>query len=128
MSRRRETVRAFRDIDDIIHVFTGKRIKDFVNRAVELVGDDIKSKVRKLGKDMLNFENDVVPPSGPYSVLHCRAGTSDAVIKLRFRELAKQLHPDTGTAPDPQEFQRVLEAYNTIMAERQEKQEPGEKK
>ena len=121
MSRRREVVGAFRDIDDIIHVFTGKRIKDFVGRAVELVGDDIKHRVEKLGKDMLNFKNDAVPPSGPYSVLHCRLGAADAVIKLRFRDLARQLHPDTGTAPDPKEFQRVKEAYNAIMAERKAK-------
>lgn len=118
MSRRKEVVGAFRDIDDIIHVFTGKRIKDFVNRAVDLVGDDIKHRVEKLGKDMLDFENDAVPPSGPYSVLHCRPGASDAVIKLRFRDLARQLHPDTGTVPDPKEFQRVKEAYNAIIAER----------
>lgn len=118
MSRRKEVIGAFRDIDDIIHVFTGKRIKDFVNRAVDLVGDDIKSRVKKLGNGFLDVENDVVPSSGPYSVLHCRPGASDAVVKLRFRDLARQLHPDTGTAPDPQEFQRVLEAYNLILAER----------
>jgi len=118
MSRRKEVVGAFRDIDDIIHVFTGKRIKDFVNRAVDLVGDDIKERVEKVGKGFLDVENDTIPSNGPYSILHCRPGCSDAVVKLRFRSLSFQLHPDTGTAPDPQEFQRVLEAYNAIMTER----------
>ena len=118
MSRRREIVGAFRDIDDIIHVFTGKRIKDYVNRTVELVGDDIKKKVEKLGKDVFDIENDAIPSNGPYSALHCRPGSSDAVVKLRFRELARILHPDTGTEPDAKEFQRVKEAYDAILAER----------
>ncbi len=118
MSRRREIVGAFRDIDDIIHVFTGKRIKDYVNRTVELVGDDIKKRVEKIGKEFFDVENDAIPANGPYSILHCRPGASDAVVKLRFRSLSFMLHPDTGTAPDPQEFQKVLEAYNAIMTER----------
>ncbi len=118
MSKRSEAVRAFRDMDDIIHIFTGKRIKDFVNRAVDLVGDDIRKRVEKLGKGFLDVENDTIPSNGPYSVLHCRTGAADAVVKLRFRELARILHPDTGTHPDPKEFQRVKEAYDAIMAER----------
>jgi DnaJ-class molecular chaperone len=121
VSKRRELVRAFRDMDDIVHVFTGKRIKDFVNRAVDLVGDDIKQRVGKFGKDMLDVKNDEIPAAGPYSVLHCRPGCSDAVVKLRFRELARILHPDTGTEPDAKEFQRVLEAYNLILVERKAK-------
>lgn len=124
MSKRSESVRAWRDIDDIIHIWTGKRIKDFVNRTVELVGDDIKRKVANVIKENFGVENDVIPATGPYNVLHCRPGAADAIIKLRFRELARILHPDTGTSPDPKEFQRVLEAYDAIMAERKE----GEKK
>jgi DnaJ-class molecular chaperone len=119
MSRRKEVSRAFRDIDDVIHIFTGKRIKDFVNRTVELVGDDIKNRVASLGKDIFDIENDEIPITGPYSILHCRPGAADAVVKLRFRELAKILHPDTGTSPDPHEFQRVKEAYDQIMLERE---------
>ncbi|KKL08558.1 hypothetical protein LCGC14_2574630, partial [marine sediment metagenome] len=39
-------------------------------------------------------------------------------IKGRFRALMRVLHPDTGTHPDSVEYQRVLEAYERIMAER----------
>jgi DnaJ-class molecular chaperone len=121
MGKRSDTVRALRDIDDIVHVFTGKRIKDLVHRAVDLVGDDIKKRVENVAKQYFEVADDVIPATGPYSVLHCRPGASDAVVKLRFRELARILHPDTGTSPDPKEFQRVKEAYDAIMEERKKR-------
>lgn len=120
MTRRRGIVRAFRDADDIVKIFSGKRIKDFVDRAVELVGDDIKKRVDRFGKGVLNLEDDAIPTTGPYSVLHCRPGAALAIVKVRFRELAHILHPDTGTHPDPAEFQRVREAYEAILAERKD--------
>lgn len=126
MTRRRGIVRAFRDVDDIVQIVFGKRIKDGVNRVVELVGDDIKKRVDRLGKGVLNVEDDAIPSTGPYSVLHCRPGSADAVVKVRFRELARIFHPDTGTHPDPAEFQRVTEAYNAIMDERKARRSASE--
>lgn len=120
MSKRSDAVKAFRDIDDVFQIFTGMRIKDVVKRTVDLIGDDIKNKVEKVSKDILDVQDDEIPATGPYSVLHCRPGSSDAVVKLRFRELARILHPDTGTSPDAAEFQKVVEAYDEIMKSRRE--------
>ena len=108
-----------RDIDDMVHIFTGKRIREHVKRVVDLVGEDIEKKiVDKTGGP------DDIPASGAYTVLHCRPGCSDAVLKYRFRSLVKELHPDTGTHPDPEEFRKVMDAYNQILEERKKDEAP----
>lgn len=110
MSRRNEAVRTFRDIDDIIHIFTGKRLSQHFRRIAELVEEDIKR--------ALMSEPTIAPNGSPYAVLHCRPDAADVVVKYRFRSLVKELHPDSGTHPDLQEYQRVVEAYAEIVKER----------
>jgi len=104
-----------RDIDDMVHIFTGKRIRDHVKRVVDLVSEDIEKEV--MGKA---GGPDAIPEAGPYTVLHCRPGCSDAVLKYRFRSLVRELHPDSGKFPDPVQYQKVVEAYSTIVEERKQ--------
>ena len=101
-----------RDCDDMVHLITGQRIKPFVKRGVDLYGEDI---TRAAQKAILGNRDDVPPD---YRLLHARPSNADIVIKGRFRALMRVLHPDTGTHPDSVEYQRVLEAYERIMAER----------
>lgn len=109
----RKGVRKLKDVDDIIRIFTGKRIGDHAQWIFGLIREDIESKVAGGEK-----ETDKIPETGPYAVLHCRPGCNNDVLKYRFRSLVRELHPDSGKFPDPAQYQKVVEAYNTIQAER----------
>lgn len=118
MARKNEVksaVRFLKDCDDMIHIVTGKRIKDFVSKGIDVFGEDLKKKVA----NALTGEREEEMPNSPYRVLHCRPDAADIVVKGRFRLLVKELHPDTGTHPDQKEYQRVIEAYDQICQERE---------
>lgn len=114
MSERRKVVNALRDADDLVYLITGKRIKNLVQRGAELFGEDLKTKA--VGK-----EPEVVPDS-PYIVLEVRPDASNLVVKASFRAKAREYHPDSGRNPNPQAFQRAVEAYDRIMGERSGKE------
>jgi hemerythrin len=51
-----------------------------------------------------------------YSILGLNSSATDAEVKRRFRELAKQYHPDRNPNEDATaKFQRLLEAYERII-------------
>jgi DnaJ like chaperone protein len=69
----------------------------------------------------------VYDPDSPYEVLGVSPAASDAEIKTRYRELAREHHPDLLVSKGlPEEFlaasgrrlAAVNEAYETIIAER----------
>lgn len=118
MSDRNEVksvLRFLKDSDDMVQIVTGKRIKDFVTRGIDVFGEDLKKKVASA---FINGPRSDELDS-PYRVLHCRPDACDAVVKGRFRLLVKELHPDTGVHPDSKEYQRVVEAYERIRKERE---------
>lgn len=104
-----------REGDQWLYLFTGKRIRDLGKRAIQLYGEDI---IKKVGELLNDWDGATVPPNSPYTVLGLLPDASDAVVKAAFRALARDLHPDTGEKPDPQELQRVKEAYDTIVLAR----------
>ncbi len=107
-----ELVTGFRKVDEVVYIASGTRLRFIAQRIWDAWDEDIK-------KATGGAHNTSAPPvDDPYRVLHCRPDDFDMVIRGRFRLLCKELHPDTGAHPDPAEFQRILEAYNTIMAER----------
>ncbi|KEP60351.1 UNVERIFIED_CONTAM: DnaJ domain-containing protein [Hammondia hammondi] len=56
-----------------------------------------------------------------YKVLGLHPTCTDAEIKKKFAELAKQLHPDSGSASQCRDkFQAVTEAYKQLTANRRE--------
>nr|PIM01545.1 DnaJ domain-containing protein [Toxoplasma gondii COUG] len=56
-----------------------------------------------------------------YKVLGLHPTCTDAEIKKKFAELAKQLHPDSGSASQCRDkFQAVTEAYKQLSANRRE--------
>ena len=108
--------RAWRDADDIVRQVTGKRLGQIVGRAFDLYGDEMMekmgAKVEADGGDALDF-ND------PYFILGVRKSALDIVVKGAYRSLAREYHSDTGKTPEPAMFQKVTEAYQKIMAERE---------
>lgn len=118
-SKRREAIKVARNIDDLLHLATGKRAKDILGVTVNLIGDDL---ARRAAKFFAIPEEPELPEDSPYRVLGVHPDAMDVVVKASYRALAREYHPDTGTKPDPVKFQAATEAYKAIMAERQEKQ------
>lgn len=54
-----------------------------------------------------------------HKILGVQHGASVAEIKKTFRKKAKKLHPDTGAASSD-EFNRVVEAYNALLKQRED--------
>jgi molecular chaperone DnaJ len=52
-----------------------------------------------------------MPKRDLHSILGVPAGADIETIKTAYRRLALQVHPDTGTEPDPARFREVHEAY-----------------
>jgi hypothetical protein len=111
----RVIVNRFRDIDDICHIVTGKRLSTLVVRGISFFGPDLMKKIS--GEDV-----EVTNPPNPYDILEIRRGASEGIVKAAFRSKAREYHTDTGVHPDAAKFQAAQEAYEQIMRERQ--QEP----
>jgi len=94
-----------KDVDDVVHIITGKRLNQHAQRAWELFGPGAKVKEEETESD------------DPYAVLGVRRDAADVVVKAAFRKLSKLYHPD-GETPDPEKFRRVKEAYDKIEQER----------
>lgn len=115
MAGKRQIIDFLRDVDDTVKMLTGRRIPNLVANGFELFGVHEKE----------------VPPApefdinDPYFILGVRPEAHDIVIRGAFRALARELHPDTGTKPDARQFQRVTEAYDRIIQDRQGTQ-PGQ--
>lgn len=120
-SKAKQVRRFLRNADDLLHIATGKRLKDVVGTGINLFGEDL---ARKASKIFTGPEEPELPMNGPYSVLGIHPEAMDVVVKAAFRALAREYHPDTGTKPDTVKFQAALEAYNAIQAERQGKKAP----
>jgi len=118
-SRTKQVKRALRNADDIIHLLTGKRLKNVVGTVVNLYGEEV---AKRLGKFFSVPEEPELPADSPYSILGVHPEAMDVVVRGAYRALAREYHPDTGTKPDAAKFQAATEAYKAIMAERQEKQ------
>jgi DnaJ-class molecular chaperone len=105
----RKVVKLFKDADDICEIVTGQRLHQVGKRLIDAYGEDIGKKIQ----EALGTQEEELPADNPYSVLHCRPDANDLVIRGRYRLLVKEFHPD-GTNPDPEQFKRVVDAYNAI--------------
>jgi len=115
-SKARQVRRALRNADDIIHLFTGKRLRNIVGTGINLFGEEL---ARKAAGVFSGPEEPELPADSPYLVLGVHPEVMDVVVKGAFRALAREFHPDTGTMPDPARFQAAKEAYDKIIAERE---------
>lgn len=112
-------VKFLKDCDDMVELITGKRIKDFVRRGINLYGEELK---RAAAGFVLGKEEELASDN-PYRVLGCRPDADDLVVKGKYRQLVFKYHPDTGSAPDAKAFQAVVEAYNAIDEARKKAKE-----
>ncbi len=111
-----EIRKAWRHTDDITRQVTGRRLGEIIGRAFDLYGEDIMEKIgAKAGEE----EDEKLDFNDPYSILQVRKKAMDIVVKGAYRNLAREYHPDTGKKPDPAMFQKVTEAYQKIMSERE---------
>jgi len=85
----KDAINFLRDADDITYLVTGRRIKDFVKKGVELFGEDV---LRKFTGE----EKVALAPDNPYLVLEVRPEASDLVVKAAFRAMMLKAHPDVG--------------------------------
>lgn len=116
MARRKKAMSTLRHLDARVHIITGLHIRDIGKKFLDAYGEDIGHWFRqKIIGEPLQPPPD---PTSPYSVLHCSSDDPPDVVRARFRLLVKELHPDTGSHPDPKEYQRVVEAYNAIQKAR----------
>jgi len=115
-SKARQVRIALRNADDIIHLFTGKRLKNIVGTGINIFGDEMAKKARNI---FTGPEEIDLPLDSPYTILGVHPEAMDVVVKGAYRALAREYHPDTGTKPDPAKFQTATEAYDAILAERQ---------
>lgn len=112
-------------LECLLHVATADGIhhpaeEQFLSRVAAIMGvpcTDYKA-VRRA------FVHD---PNSPYEILGLSPAASDAEVKTRYRDLAREHHPDLLVAKGvPEEFlaasgrrlAAINEAYDTIMAER----------
>jgi len=119
-SRARQVRRALRNADDIIHLFTGKRLKNIVGTGINIFGEELARKAKNIFSCP---EEPELPPDSPYTILGIHPEAMDVVVKGAYRALAREYHPDTGIKPDPVKFQAATEAYNAIIAERKKRKE-----
>ena len=119
-SRAKQVKRALRNADDILHLFTGKRLKNIVGTGINIFGEEMARKAANL---FTGPEEPELPPDSPYAILGIHPEAMDVVVKGAFRALAREYHPDTAKNPDPAQLQAVTEAYDTIMKERRERKD-----
>lgn len=122
-SRARQVKRVLRNTDDILYIFTGKRLRNVVGRVVNLYGEDLARKASAL---FTGSEEEELPPDSPYFILGVHPDAMNIVVKAAYRAMAREYHPDSNVHPDPKKFQAATEAYHAIMKERAEaKKEQG---
>jgi len=114
-SRARQFKKGLRNADDILYIFTGKRMKHVVGRGINLFGEELAKKVTNF---FTGPEEEEMPPDSPYFILGVHPDAMDIVVKAAYRAMAREYHPDTGTKPDVKKFQAATEAYDAIMKER----------
>jgi preprotein translocase subunit Sec63 len=115
--KKKTTIRFLRDVDDIMHVLTGKRIKDVTARAIETFGEDIINNI-------LREPTSHLSPDDPYSILEVRPDASDIVVKAVHRAKARIYHPDNKETGNEEMFKRIQGAYDAIAAQRGKAEHP----
>lgn len=109
-----KTLRTLIDVDDLLKLLTGKRIKDIAPRAIELFGEDLIKAFLRQPKRRPQ-END------PWEILEVSAGASEFIIQAAYRAMARKYHPDNRDTGDAEKFKRIQTAYEAIQAREKNK-------
>ena len=114
MTKRGQVKRAVRNVDDMLHLFTGKRLKDVVGRGINIFGDQLAKKATGI----FSNGNNVEAADSPYRVLGVNPDAPDFLVRAAYRAMQKKHHPD-GETPNEAMSKLVNEAYERICLERE---------
>jgi DnaJ-domain-containing protein 1 len=115
MTKVNQAKRAVRNVDDMLYLFTGKRLRDVFGRGVTLFGDQITKKA----VDMFSGSSEVdVPEDSPYRILGINPGAPDFLVRAAYKANMKKYHPD-GETPDEEKSKLINSAYERICLERE---------
>jgi len=115
MTRRSQVARAIRNVDDILHLTTGKRLKDVVGNSINVFGEQLAKKAA----DLFSGENIAeLPSDNPYRILGINPDAPDFLVKAAYRAMQKKHHPD-GETPNEVISKLVNDAYERICLERE---------
>ena len=116
MAKRGQVKRTLRNVDDMLYLFTGKRLKDVVGRGINLFGDQLAKKATNL----FAGTNDVeVPEDSPYRVLGINPDAPDFLVRAAYKSLMREYHPDSGKSPNEEMAKKINDAYDRICLERE---------
>ena len=102
--------RTVRNVDDMLYLFTGKRLKHVVARGVSLFGNEFTKKATSIF-------GEEAPEDSPYRVLGVNPDAPDFLVKAAHKSHVKRVHPDVGG--DAEEFKRIQRAYEQISMQRE---------
>lgn len=115
MAKRGQVKRAVKNVDDMLYLFTGKRLKNVVGQGINLFGDQIAKKVTNIFAGENGAE---VPVDSPYRVLGINPSAPDFLVRAAYRAMQKKYHPD-GESPNEELSKQVNNAYERICLERE---------
>jgi len=113
------TIRDSRLEEGIVDTVKDKyaRFKDYFDHSPEAVERKL-ARLRASGAEAQPGANAVAPvqqsAEDPYMILGIQPGADSNAIKLAYRRLAKQHHPDAGG--NATEFQKIKAAFNELLA------------
>lgn len=114
MTKRGQVKRTVRNVDDMLYLFTGKRLRDVVGRGINLFGDQI---AKKAGNMFAEPNETELPADSPYRILGINADAPDFLVKASYRANMKKYHPD-GETPNEAMAKLINEAYEQVCLER----------
>jgi len=114
-SRASQFKKGVRNFDDILYLFTGKRLKHVVGRGINLFGEEL---AKKASNWFSGPEEPELAPDNPYFILGIHPEAMDVVVRAAYRSLVRVYHPDAGATADVEKCKKVNQAYDAIMAER----------
>jgi len=115
MAKRGQVKRAVRNVDDMLYLFTGKRLKYVVGRGVNLFGDQVAKKVTNI---FAGTNDEEVPDDSPYRVLGINPDAPDFLLRASYKVMMKKFHPD-GETPNEELAKKINNAYERICLERE---------
>ena len=108
-----------RNFDDILHIVTGKRMKNIGGAALNSFGEELTKKVsKKLADFFVGCEEADLPIDSPYRVLGVNPDAPDFLVRAAYKSCMKVYHPD-GKSPDEAMAKKVNDAYERICLERE---------
>ena len=106
MTKSSQVLRAVRNVDDVLHLVTGKRLKDVVGLA------------KKAANVFTDPNGTEIPFDSSYRILRVNPDAPDFLVRAAYRAMQKKHHPD-GETPNEAMSKLINEAYERICLERE---------